>query len=308
MFMDYSIWTSEKVLSAVLQGNINLEIILANYFKGVVERVGSYEMDIQQIKTVEELDQRILTGIEQLDPLRKEIISVVSVFAGSRDDLLKKFLPSFFEQLLRMYEKKDINLYSGNNLDALRNDHYRFFNQFLFISLASVLVDAECFEVLAELLHRRFNLYLKHYGQVRQVNFVRFRSYNYTLNEHLNTVSPKRVSVFADYVFKYAASDYEKLIKADILLYYISLKYHTDDLLDDEWFPELSVYNRDREILPFMVSKAYFNKAKVLFGVETVEQYKQYIKEVSPKVNPIAMFRIPSIESGLMYDTVGSME
>ena len=131
--MDYSIWTSEQVLSAVMQGNTNLEIILSNYFKGVVERAGNYEIDVQQIKTVEELDQRILNGIELLEPLRKEIISVVSVFTGSRDDLLKKYLPSFFEQLLRMYEKRDINLYSGNNLDALRNDHYRFFNQFLFI-------------------------------------------------------------------------------------------------------------------------------------------------------------------------------
>ncbi len=306
--MDYSIWTSEQVLSAILQGNTNLEIILSNFFKGVVERVGSYEIDIQQIKTVEDLDQRILTGIEQLEPLRKDIISVVSIFAGSRDDLLKKYLPSFFEQLLRMYEKRDINLYSGNNIDALRNDHYRFFNQFLFISLASTLLEAECFDVLAELLHRRFNLYRKHYGQVRQVNYIRFRSYNYTLNDHLNTATPKRVSVFADYIFNYTAPDYEKLIKADILLYYISLKYHTDDLLDDEWFPELSVFNRDREILPFMVSKAYFNKAKVLFGVETIDQYKQYIEEASTKANHFGMFRVPGIKTGLMYDTVGSME
>ena len=154
-----------------------------------------------------------------------------------------------------------------------------------------------------------FNIYDTNYEIVRQANFIRFRSYNYTLNEHINTFSPKRVSVTADYVLKYSnKEDANSLIKADILLYYISLKYHTEELLDSEWYPELSVFNRTREILPFMVSKSYFDQAKVLFGVKTIEEYKQFLMNVSDSADRAGIFRIPNIKVGLMYDTVGSKE
>lgn len=119
----------------------------------------------------------------------------------------------------------------------------------------------------------------------------------------------QRVSVVADYIKQYSApAEFEKLIRADILLYYISLWHHTDDVLDAYWWPELSVYNQNQDILPYMVSKKYFEKAKVLFGVNTIDEYKRLLKTTPDVLERNGLFRVPKLPIGLGHDIVGSVE
>lgn len=119
----------------------------------------------------------------------------------------------------------------------------------------------------------------------------------------------QRVSVVADYIKQYSApAEFEKLIRADILLYYISLWHHTDDVLDAYWWPELSVYNQNQDILPYMVSKKYFEKAKVLFGVNTIDEYKRLLTTTPDVLERNGLFRVPKLPIGLEHDIVGSVE
>lgn len=307
--MNTSVWTAKNVLNAITQGNPNLEIVVSNYFKVYIVRILDYDIHVQGISSIEQLYQKILEGIEKLEDLRKEFLSVIEIFATSNDSLLTKYLPSFFENLLNAYEEQGINLLTGTSADVLRNDHYRFFNQFLFISIVEKLLENKCFDTLKSILYARFKVYNRQYGMIRDVNFKRYREYNYTLNEFLNTESNKRLSVTADYIRKYSTPAYfERLIKADILLYYISLWHQTDDIFDTNWYPELSVYNHQPQILPFMVSMSYFEKAKVIFGVNTIEEYKQLLSETADTLERSGVYRVPSLKTGLLYDTVGSTE
>ena len=137
---------------------------------------------------------------------------------------------------------------------------------------------------------------------------MRFREYNYTLNEFLNTSQPKRISVTADYVAKYSEEGFDKLVRADILLYYISLWNSSGDMLDPYWWPELSVYNRDTFILPNLTSKGYFNEAKVLFGVNTVGHYRDLLDNTEDCLQRGGLYRVPHLKDGLMYDSAGSLE
>ena len=222
---------------------------------------------------------------------------------------MKRYIPDFFEKLLNFYEEAGISLYTGTTADVLRNDHYRFFNQYLFISLTALLIEYRCFDALQALLCTKFKVYYKSLRMVREVNFLRFREYNYTLNVFLNTSQPKRISVTADYIAKYSGGvEFSKLIKADILLYYISLWNPSSEILDPYWYPELSVYNREKDILPYMQSKKYFDEAKVLFGVNTVAQYKDLLDNTVDILQREGLFRVPLIKIGLMYDSVGSVD
>ena len=125
----------------------------------------------------------------------------------------------------------------------------------------------------------------------------------------MNTSQPKRISVTADYIAKYSGGvEFSKLIKADILLYYISLWNPSSEILDPYWYPELSVYNREKDILPYMQSKKYFDEAKVLFGVNTVAQYKDLLDNTVDILQREGLFRVPLIKIGLMYDSVGSVD
>ena len=270
--------------------------------------MGDYDINLQEINSTNSLSEKVLQGIEDLEKMRKEFISVVEIFAPSKHKLLAEYLPTFFENLLTSYEENGINLYTGTSVDVLRNDHYRFFNQFLFISLTSLLLENECFDILAKVLHSKFMVFNRSYGKIFEQNFVHFQRYNYTLNQNLNA-GAKRLSVTADYMLNYSdESKFDRLVRADILLYYISLWYHTDDIFGSHWFPELSVYNRNVQVLPMMVSKAYFDQAKVLFGVNTVEEYKRLLKDTKETIDRGVAQRVPMLPDGLLYDTVATLD
>lgn len=307
--MDTTVWTAEAVEKAVLQDNSNLEIVLCNYFKAFLVRLSEYDINLQEVNSVDMLTQKILDGIEKLEVMVREFISVVEIFATGNHSILTRRLPTFIENLICSYDERGIVLLAGENPDVLRNDHYRFFNQFLFISLTSLLLENKNFETLKAVLHAKFKIYDRAYHILRDVNFIRLYSYNYTLNQHLNTSSPQRVSVTADYVLKYSTpAQFDKLIRADILLYYISLWHHTDGIFDSTWIPELGVYVSDPQILPFMASKAYFEQAKTLFGVETVDEYKELLDITRDTLDRSRFYRVPSVQTGLLSETVGSVE
>lgn len=306
--MDKNKWTVEAVSDAVLRNNDYLEIVVSNYLMTFIERLEEYDINLQDITNVDQLHQKVQEGIEKLEPMRKEFLSVVEIFVPSKHPFLKRYLPDFLEKLLNFYEEHGINLYTGTSTDLLRNDHYRFFNQFLLISLTAMLVEYRCFDALQAILRSKYVVYYNDYRMAREVNFMRFREYNYTLNEFLNTNQPKRLSVTADYMYKYASVGFEKLIKADILLYYMSLWNSSKEMLDPFWYPELSVYNRDKSVLPNLASKKYFDDTKVLFGVDTVKQFKDLLDNTDDSLQHNGLYRVPQLKDGLMYNAVASEE
>lgn len=306
--MDKNKWTAEAVSDAVLRNNDYLEIVVSNYLMTFIERLEEYDINLQDITNVDQLHQKVQEGIEKLEPMRKEFLSVVEIFVPSKHPFLKRYLPVFLEKLLNFYEEHGINLYTGTSTDLLRNDHYRFFNQFLLISLTAMLVEYRCFDALQAILRSKYVVYYNDYHMAREVNFMRFREYNYTLNEFLNTNQPKRLSVTADYMYKYASVGFEKLINADILLYYMSLWNSSKEMLNPFWYPELSVYNRDKSVLPNLVSKKYFDDTKVLFGVDTVKQFKDLLDNTDDSLQHNGLYRVPQLKDGLMYNAVASEE
>lgn len=306
--MDKNKWTAEAVSDAVLRNNDYLEIVVSNYLMTFIERLEEYDINLQDITNVDQLYQKVQEEIEKMEPMRKEFLSVVEIFVPSKHPFLKRYLPAFLEKLLNFYEEHGINLYTGTSTDLLRNDHYRFFNQFLLISLTAMLVEYRCFDALQAILRSKYVVYYNDYRMAREVNFMRFREYNYTLNEFLNTSQPKRLSVTADYMYKYASVGFEKLIKADILLYYMSLWNSSKEMLDPFWYPELSVYNRDKSVLPNLVSKKYFDDTKVLFGVDTVKQFKDLLDNTDDSLQHNGLYRVPQLKDGLMYNAVASEE
>ena len=306
--MDKNKWTAEAVSDAVLRNNDYLEIVVSNYLMTFIERLEEYDINLQDITNVDQLHQKVQEGIEKLEPMRKEFLSVVEIFVPSKHPFLKRYLPVFLEKLLNFYEEHGINLYTGTSTDLLRNDHYRFFNQFLLISLTAMLVEYRCFDALQAILRSKYVVYYNDYHMAREVNFMRFCEYNYTLNEFLNTNQPKRLSVTADYMYKYASVGFEKLINADILLYYMSLWNSSKEMLNPFWYPELSVYNRDKSVLPNLVSKKYFDDTKVLFGVDTVKQFKDLLDNTDDSLQHNGLYRVPQLKDGLMYNAVASEE
>ena len=107
--------------------------------------------------------------------------------------------------------------------------------------------------------------------------------------------------------------DYRKadnLVKADILLYYLSLIYPGDTFLDRIWYPELSFANHHPQILPKLISKRYFELSKCLFGVDTVDEFKKLLLKLTDSVQQMnnGVQGVPNIKIGLLYDSVATVE
>ena len=57
-----------------------------------------------------------------------------------------------------------------------------------------------------------------------------------------------------------------------------------------------------------MVSKSYFEKAKVLFGVNDISEYKSLLDVTEDLLQRGGVYRVPTLKVGLLYDEVGSIE
>ena len=62
------------------------------------------------------------------------------------------------------------------------------------------------------------------------------------------------------------------------------------------------------EVLPKLASKRYFEKAKVLFDVNTVDEYKEKVNSlIDPNFNYDGYHQIPSIQKALSFETVATI-
>ncbi len=94
------------------------------------------------------------------------------------------------------------------------------------------------------------------------------------------------------------------MLQADLVLYY------TNELLRESWgwFPRTSLYAphaAEVRIFARMVSRRHFDKAKVLFGVSSVEELKSL---VDAYVERRANERIPYYYPGLINYSIKRLE
>lgn len=301
----------ESIKKGIAEGNPHLDMLIGHYVDSFFDGLLSYKIDYHSLPQDQSFVKEVVKGIEEIEPLKDDFIAFVKVIIKSKTYCNSDLFINFFERLLQFYNDNDINLYTGNDIMSYSCDNYRFFNQDLFISLIATLVESQRFDVLSGILSARFIVTSnRRFGTADSVNYIRFREYNYTLNEYVNETYPnKRYSVTADFIKKYAKMPFENLIKADILLFYLSVLYPGDNFLDRFWYPELAAYNQQLQVLPKLISKRYFDSCKCLFGVDTIEDYKKLLLDLNDAIHQhgTGVYGVPNIKEGLLYNTVATV-
>lgn len=248
------------------------------------------------------------TNIEDMQPLKNDFVSFAKTIADTEFCTPDLFV-DFFERLLQMYDDNRIELLTGYDLTSFSCDNYRFFNYDLFLSFAVVMFKSERYDVLGSVTKFQFCIISGMRNMAMSKRFTQFREYIYTIDRFKNDrYSLHRVSVTADLIKKYAIFlNFEDLITIDLLLYYLSIIYPGEDYLDSYWFPTLSAYNQKFEVMPRLVSTRFFNKSKILFGVNTVEEFKTLISRVQDADIRDLYHQVPPIKVGLCLDKVCTM-
>lgn len=300
----------ETFKQAVLTGSSNVETLIQDYLELFLSIIPNYKITKEEF-TNESFINKIDEGIDKLMPLKNDFISFIKVLTKTQYCRGELFV-DFFEKYFQMLEDNGIELPERNSLSNLIFDHFRYFNYDWFLSICEVLLDSEKFEVLRDILKSRYCVIRK--DMIRNsadvVSFMRFQTYNYTLNKHKNTsYDLRRVSIQADYVSKNATQlKFDRLVRTDLLLYYLSLAYPSESMYEMHWYPDCSIYNGSAEVLPRLASKRYFEKAKILFDVKTVDEYKEKVNTlIDPNFNYDGYHQIPSIQKALSFETVATI-
>lgn len=298
----------KRIKSAIMAANPNTNLLIRDYLDLYLKSLLDYRIDVQSITGANFIDV-VEKSVFEMQPLKNDFLEFIQMVAGT-SYLTKEMLSDFFEQMLQLYAENGISLYEGTSLDNVCFDNYRYFNQDLFISVITILLSKEQFELIHELVSHHFCIIEeRRMSYPQEVSFMRFSTYNYTLNKFKNERRHlHRVSVMADTIKSNAVIvKFDDMLRADLLLYYLSLIYPSKDMFERYWYPELSAYNQRFVILPKLASLRYFNKAKVMFGVETVEQYKNLLLSIKEPELRDGYHYIPKAVQGLSFDEVGSI-
>ena len=303
--------TSNKVKgikAAIMAANPNTHLFICDYLDLFLSSLLDYKIDYHTINNSNFIDV-VEKSINEMLPLKDDFLDFIMTVVGTQY-LTKELLSDFFERMLQFYADNEISLYEGTSLDSICFDNYRYFNHNLFLSVVTILLNKEQFDMVYELVSHHFCIVEeRRMSYPQEVSFMRFRAYNYTLNKFKNeTRNMRRVSVVADMMKANAVKvKFDDMVRADLLLYYLSLIYPSKDMFERYWYPELSPYNHQFVMLPKIASLRYFEKAKVMFGVASTEDYKNLVSSIKEPQVRDGYHNIPTAAKGLSFEDVGTI-
>ena len=299
------------IRSAVINRNTNTNLLIRDYLNSFIDYLISYKLDSTTLNQDNFIDE-VEKSINEMLPLKEDFLEFVRAIVNT-DYSTGELFVDFFEKMLQTYEDNDISLSTSNSISYVANDNYRYFNQDLFLSFCTILFKNECYDVLAEIV--KANLLVtesKYSGDIKPMRFTSFRKFNYTLNEYKNKEQGFNKYSLVGFTLKQNNNfpHIDDILVTDLLLYYLSLIYPVKNSGETSWLPETSIYYRFKKVLPKMISKRYFDKIKILFGVNTADEFKNKISSVEEPENSYARwhFNIPDIKTALCFNEVATVD
>ena len=248
--------------------------------------------------------------------LRNDFVSFLeAIFTYSEQLNLDKFI-SFIEKLLEFIMKQESSKYPGRTIGSYMSDQYKFFYNELFLYLTAVMIDKEKYKELGEVLNTGFVIFNQRVQKTESYNFLLFNQYAESLNKLRNErLQMRRKSLTADLIKQRAdlpKYNFDKLREYDVLLYFIGIMQNetANQWLWKRWFPHTTVYRiYNLPLLERLISKRHFEKLKLLFNVNTIEELKLKVQ----KVNEIQADKLerwdydfPHINHAFNFDTIGT--
>lgn len=264
------------------------------------------QFQINKDEFVEPYDEIIYNNINDMIGLRNDYIEFLCLLCKTNKMFDIDIIINLFEEIY--WYTEDLG---GEYYNALQFDHYKFFITELFLYTIAILIENNYFEEIDVLLSTRYFLITKH--REMETDFSMFRFYIESLDEYRKRrLKNRRISITADLLIersKFENKNYqEKIVDADLLLHYISvIKFKNENMHD--WFPITYIYKQYSKVdlLKRLINLRHFNKIKILFKINTVEEMKKIFKEF---VNPYRGYNgicasIPNITSHVNPDEIG---
>lgn len=229
--------------------------------------------------------QEICDSIAAYTPLRNDFIEFF-------DNIIKKEILFDSNILIKFIEKLPVLTFPQDGRGSwsiYEFDNFRFYNHEIFLNLIALTLKYENFKLMDELLNSAYFFKESFQSKSEPESFGKlFNPINSIKPYYDQTFSLNHYSPMADLLVKRISAYISKdnLIDADCICCYLGL------LKDINWFPLTYIY-RERNKIEFffrLVSQKHFEKVKSVFGVKSIEEFRELINNYHnnhPNQNPI---------------------
>jgi len=246
--------------------------LIADFIEEFKNSLEQFQIEDKDFKAP--YDEQIYSNINDMFPLRDDYIEFLSSICRSKVNFDIDIIVTLFEDLYPYTTFQGSGTYN-----ELQFDHYKFFITELFLYTVIILIDNNLYQELNVLLSTKYFI-RSNYEHENEITFNSFRFYISSLDSSRKSrLNLNRVSITADLLIQRSIvnnKNYkEKLIEADLLLYYLSIIKSNGDMYD-RWFPTTYIYNGYRKVdmLKRLASERHFIKVKALFNVNTKEEMR----------------------------------
>lgn len=296
-----------------LYKNPQQALFLANDFiNEFVTALNKFQLEREDL--TDPYDDVIYNQIHEMQKLRDDYIEFIDSWSNNNDLFAIDKVISLFEDIYKYTEYQGSGSFSEE-----QTDHYKFFIMELFLYTNMILLKNNSYKNVSILINNKYFVNRRFSSNDNPCSFRIFqcgdlKSLLYR-NQRLNA---RRVSYTTDMLIERAVCngiDYKgQIIETDLLLYYIS-HLMTHDMYQC-WFPMTHIYISNAygfkiDVLRRLISKRHFEKVKVLFSVNTVEELKQLFSSFNEEINNYMRYsgtwsHVPSLSQHINYEAIGT--
>lgn len=257
-----------------------------------------YSNNLERFRIVKpegEFDDAVVKAIDDFLPFRNEAIQLfIAVAQYAPEETFMQIVRRLFERLIP-YMTRPQSISQWNEWDF---DNYRFIVHELFLYVIAILLKFDRIEqaniFFQQLYYCSGNA---EYGRDVMVNFTVFRDFMPSLDYRNQRLGLRRISLRADLLKERCAGtgiDLRYLLQADFVTF-MRAEIDSQDSLRS-WWPETLLYlghfNSPFEIFARCVSKAYFDKCKVLLAIDAPKDLEPLLKSYENRSRPLPRWEV----------------
>ena len=259
-----------------------------------------------------EPDETLIKNIDEFIPFRNEAIQlflVIAQYAPTQANAHK--LHKFFENLLAYMHRLPVCVQSYMEHHW---DNYKFIGHELFLYALTIFIDSGEYQLADYLIRTPYYLRnVRGSGQDATKQFDDFFEFVTLLEQRNRRLNLRQLDLRSTLLKERNAGtdvDFTKIMQTDFILFIRSNLNPTDDFFC--WFPSTllhAAHNRSPfEIFARAVSKSYFDKIKILLGIDKPSDLNPVYERFQemPRLVPTWQFHRISVASLIGFDKLAT--
>ncbi|KXZ22381.1 TIR domain-containing protein [Bacillus nakamurai] len=263
-----------KMRNALEKNPSRISFLSEEFIEAFVESLKGLQIQNEKIEN-NQIDDLIKEGIDKSLPLKDDFINYLKVLIEA-DKVDSDALAELFE---RIYVFTEIQK-GMDHCHPEQFDHFKFILHEIVIYTFTLLFKYKMYSIIADLLDMEYNLSFRGSSE----NLTAFRFYITSLDKRNKKLKLNRVSYHSELLMQRSNDLRDELIVADVLLFHL-LRMRS---VNFDWFPITYIHNLfhlNIKFLSKLKSEKFARKNLSVFGVDTIEELKNKIKNFGRPVS-----------------------